>query len=163
MAKETNNEEFVKRCRLRNKTDKKLINDVALSMASKTALRVIAIEALERESNACGRLEQLQYDLETEEKAHETTRGEWQKHRWIPVSERLPKARTKVLTLGPAEPPESKSEPAVAWMGEDSKTWWTYGNDTGFYKPTYWKPIILPEAEEIPPEEIERLKESDDA
>lgn len=79
MAKEANNEEFVKRCRLRNKTDKKLINDVALSMASKTALRVIAVEALERESNACGRLEQLQYDLETEEKAHETTRGEWQK------------------------------------------------------------------------------------
>lgn len=50
---------FAERCRLRNKMDKKLINDIALSMLSKTALRVLAVEVLERESDACNRIEQL--------------------------------------------------------------------------------------------------------
>ena len=55
---EKSNAEFMKESRKRNNTDKKLINDVALSMASKTALRVIAVEALGRESEACERLQQ---------------------------------------------------------------------------------------------------------
>jgi len=62
---------------------------------------------------------------------------------WIPVSERLPESRVKVLTLSSDEPVEGIM-PAVAWMGEQGQ-WWTYGNNSGFYKPTHWKPIILPE------------------
>jgi len=75
---------------------------------------------------------------------------ECEQHRWIPVTERLPKPRVKVLTIGSEEPPGGEREPAVAWMGEDGKTWWTYGNDSGFYKPAHWMPIILPEVENEP-------------
>jgi hypothetical protein len=70
--------------------------------------------------------------------------AEVKQHRWISVSKRLPKPRVKVLTVGGEEPPDNEIAPAVAWMGESGE-WWTYGNATGFYKPTHWKPIILPE------------------
>lgn len=66
--------------------------------------------------------------------------------RWIPVGDRLPELRTKVLTIGTNEPLCDQPQPAVAWMGEGGK-WWTYGNHSGFYAPTHWKPIILPVAQ----------------
>lgn len=89
-----------------------------------------------RTAHRCSGCEQLQAELD--------------KHRWIPVEERLPPDRTRVLTVRmKREPLELQRDPAmdpsVAYTANGE--WWTNGNMTGKYKPTHWKPIILPGGE----------------
>ena len=62
------------------------------------------------------------------------------KHRWIPVTERLPKKGDEVFVLG------GKIGRTGCWNG---KSWIGFGITVRFKKAiTHWKPIILPESEE---------------
>ena len=91
---------------------------------------------LVKHGKACDKIEQLQAELE--------------KHRWIPVSERLPKDDGQVWILY-----EKTGYTYNAFYDQNvlhfsQKTWQIFDYSGGYKKaevePTHWKPIILPEA-----------------
>ncbi len=87
----------------------------------------------------------LECDKEKEEITRLTARNAEleEKHRWIPVSERLPEVGIEVLTT--RNNGICTAEIHDNCLGfKDGKCWMTEGNYTGGYSPTHWKLIILP-------------------
>lgn len=75
---------------------------------------------------------------------NEQLQAELEKHRWIPVTERLPENIATVWILLYAKATEFLC-PNKGFYGEDENGWgWKILGDGLLTKVTYWKPIILP-------------------
>lgn len=66
--------------------------------------------------------------------------AERQKHRWIPVEERLPDRHTEVLVAS-----EDRFNGVVAWYSEINKTWWNANTKRRIEaKVIAWQPLLEP-------------------
>ena len=70
--------------------------------------------------------------------------AELDKHRWIPVSEGLPKLKTKVWIA--SETGFTVGSYSVFAHDNKTKGWFSNGGEE-IFPPTYWMPIIPPEQE----------------
>ncbi len=98
------------------------------------------------------RVEQLETELERQKNISANMEkcylAEYNKHRWIPVSERLPWEKGRYFIC---EKDLHELRCRELWF-QDGK--WFHGNKTSLYSSfgtkeriTHWKPIILPEGE----------------
>lgn len=79
---------------------------------------------------------QLQTDIERKAEQIDEQNKELEKHRWIPVSERLPEDDSSAYLFLHESGNVHQGIPSCDLYGPDGKLW---------HSITHWKPIILPE------------------